>query len=414
VLNAGATIGAVARDPGNRDRYLIRAELFEFLSVVAKKAFEGDKDMVKLAKLERDITVALQPDVDRNAEVVQDNLQPISFNDGDSAKIELHDGQTADDARVLRKFLNAGAMHKKVRNDKDNSKAFFVHSDLVRTLSSIQARAMSSGSYQPQLAGPRAASSSLNGGDLTAKRPQIAGASAALQQQLAGPGGPRAVAAVSGPAVAKASVSDSPFPNTIRPGLKVAAARAPATLEELRSEYYSDMLEAISLDASKFAHLTSPAVGELAKSAGERLSRLARRHTEIRRQMDLREGDIQARLTGAYNRIWTTLADDAAKIQVLNEVQETIVHFLPALTLRDMLSDLIVGLERPAARDDGIFDLEQKLLDQLREIRSMLDGMDLANEQAWQRLGQNLGRMIEPQDLATAVVQPLAAKRALN
>jgi hypothetical protein len=286
---------------------------------------------------------------------------------------------------VLRKFLNAGAMHKKVRNDKDNSKAFYVHSDLVRTLSNIQSRAMNSGSYQAQLPGPRAVAASLNGGDLTAKRPQVAAATAALQQ-LQGPVGARPGAAAARPVVAAGF--DAPVPHTLRPVLKVAGARPPATLEELRSEYYSGMLEAISLDASKFAHLTSPAVGELAKSAGERLGRLARRHSEIRRQMDLREADIQARLTGAYNRIWTTLADDAAKINVLNEVQETIVHFLPALTLRDMLSDLIAGLERPAARDDGIFDLEQKLLDQLREIRAMLDGMDLANEQSWQRLGQ--------------------------
>ena len=76
---------------------------------------------------------------------------------------------------------------------------------------------------------------------------------------------------------------------------------------------------------------------------------------------------------------------------MLNSVQETIVHYLPALTLRNMLGELIVALEKPAARDDGIFDLEQKLLDQLREIRNMLDGMDqrneLGNEQAWQRLG---------------------------
>jgi hypothetical protein len=75
---------------------------------------------------------------------------------------------------------------------------------------------------------------------------------------------------------------------------------------------------------------------------------------------------------------------------------------LPALTLRNMLGELILALEKPAARDDGIYDLEQKLLDQLREIRSVLDGMDLGNEQAWQRLGW----LMEQQD-GPAVAQPL-------
>jgi hypothetical protein len=274
-------------------------------------------------ELKSAIKTALQPDVYCNAEIVHDHLQPISFNDGDSAKLEMSESQNPDNARVLRKFLNVGAMLKKVRNDKEDSRVFYIRADLVKALLEIQEQA----------------------------RP----------------------------------LSFKPY--RIDFSIETPKSIDVAVPSSMRSEYYAEMLASIDLDASKFAHLTSQSVGELAKSAGERLSRLAKRHGDIKRMMDAREGDIEARLRGAYNRIWTSLADNPAKIQVLNSVQETIVHYLPALTLRNMLGELIVALEKPAARDDGIYDLEQKLLDQLREIRSVLDGMDLGNEQAWQRLG---------------------------
>jgi hypothetical protein len=375
VLNAGATIGAVSRDPGNRDRYLVRAELFEFLSVVAKKAFEADKGKVRLAEIEKDVAVSLLPNVPENAAIVQNSMDPITEDRGFSAEVRLP--ADADVARVLRKFLNAGASHGVVQRAGKEGGHYFVHRDLVRTLSNIQARYMQSGSYQvqAQLAGPTPVRGALAGGSLNADRPRIVAGTAAPQLEA-----PRD------------SNRDQTPPLLAQPIVQPAAQtrqppRAVATLDELRSEYYAEMLASIDLDASKFAHLTSQSVGELAKSAGERLSRLAKRHSDIKRMMDVREGDIEARLRGAYNRIWTSLADNPAKIQVLNSVQETIVFYLPALTLRNMLGELITALEKPAARDDGIYDLEQKLLDQLREIRGVLDGMDLGNEQAWQRLG---------------------------
>ena len=63
VLNAAATIGAVHRDVNRPERYLIRPELFEFLSSVAKRSFESDKENVRLSELRQMVSVALQPDV---------------------------------------------------------------------------------------------------------------------------------------------------------------------------------------------------------------------------------------------------------------------------------------------------------------------------------------------------------------
>jgi len=77
VLNAAATINAVARDPSRPDRYLVRGELFEFLSVVAKKAFDADKRHVNLAELERVVSVALLPRIGENADIVLSYIHPL-------------------------------------------------------------------------------------------------------------------------------------------------------------------------------------------------------------------------------------------------------------------------------------------------------------------------------------------------
>jgi hypothetical protein len=403
VLNAGATIGAVARDANNRERYLVRAELFEFLSVVAKKAFEGDKDMVKLAKLEKDIAVALQPDVKANAEVVQDHLQPISFTDGDSAKIELADGQNADAARVLRKFLNAGAMHKKVRNDQTNSKAFYVHSDLVRTLSNIQARHMESGSYA-QLGGPSAARTALQGGSLNPDRsPRV----------IVGPN--PATVRLEGPVAGVTAVQPQrPIVRAVNDTARDTGRAAALSPEHMYAEYYAELLAAVDLDAERLTHIADPRVADMAGQASADLKQLVERLPRLKRRVMLHTTDFKARLTGGYNTLWSRVGESEAKLLQLNRAYETVTHYLPALTLRTMLTDLIGELEVAATPDDGISDLEQRFLNKLREIRNTLDGMDqrneLGNEQAWQRLG----RMIDGQEAGapplTAAIQPL--KRA--
>ncbi|HEY7670436.1 MAG TPA: hypothetical protein VH852_07360, partial [Hyphomicrobium sp.] len=88
VLNAGATIHAVEYDEG-ANRYLVRAELFEFLSIVAKRSFEADKSNVDLAELEKIVGVALLPNLSHNAELVLHYMHPISEDRGFTAEIRL-------------------------------------------------------------------------------------------------------------------------------------------------------------------------------------------------------------------------------------------------------------------------------------------------------------------------------------
>lgn len=146
VLNAGATIGAVARDAERSDHYLIRAELYEFLAVVAKKAFEADKDKGRLVQLERAVVVALLRDAAHNVQVLQDALHPMNEDRGFSAEVRLKEAH-AHDEPVIRKVLNAGAAFGMVQRVTNDPTHFVIHSDLVRTLSNIQARLMMSGAY---------------------------------------------------------------------------------------------------------------------------------------------------------------------------------------------------------------------------------------------------------------------------
>ena len=95
VLNAGATINAVEYD-ATSDRYLVRSELYEFLAIVAKRAFEADKSNVDLAELEKIVGVALLPDVNQNAETVLHYMHPISEDRGFTAEIKLSEVAPAD------------------------------------------------------------------------------------------------------------------------------------------------------------------------------------------------------------------------------------------------------------------------------------------------------------------------------
>jgi hypothetical protein len=386
VLNAGATIGAVTRDPGNRDRYLIRAELFEFLSGVAKKAFEADKGKVRLAEIEKDVAVSLLPNVPENAAVVQNHMDPITEDRGFSAEIRLPEEQEA--ARVLRKFLNAGASHGVVQRAGKEGGHYFVHRDLVRTLSNIQARYMQSGyQVQPQLTGPAQNRAALAGGSLNADRPRIVAGTAA--NVIAGP----------------TAQIEGPKPQKVR-----SANLSP---DQLYGEYYAELLAAVDLDAQRLAHIADPRVGELATQAARDLNQLADRLPRLKRRVMLRMDDFKARLTGGYNSLWTTLGDSESRLSLLNKAHDTVIYFLPALTLRTMLSELIGELESAASPDDGITDLEQRFLNRLREIRSALDGMEqrneLGNELAWQRLGLMMGQQDGP--AATQAMQ-LGGKRA--
>ena len=147
VLNAGATIGAVRHVEG--ESYELRSELFEYLSLVAKKAFAADKTHVALADLERIVAVALLPEVRDNVETVLKYVHPIEDRPTFLEKVgvkERHDftaeidlGEVdRSDKKVVRNALNAGASMEAVQ--RVNNSHYFISRDFYKTLARIRGR----------------------------------------------------------------------------------------------------------------------------------------------------------------------------------------------------------------------------------------------------------------------------------
>ena len=176
VLNAAATIGAVRHIDGRDEIYEARSELFEFLSVVAKKAFESNDENGRLAELRKVVTVALQPHTGDHADIVVHHCRPISEKNGFSAEIYLA-RMNGDDAFVVQKVLNAGSTLSYVQLDEraDQDQRYYVHKQLYKTLLLIASSAPRTGqrSRLPQLEAPGAARAAADGGSLDPVLPSL-------------------------------------------------------------------------------------------------------------------------------------------------------------------------------------------------------------------------------------------------
>ena len=128
----------------------MRAELYEFLAIVAKRSFEADKANIDLAELEKLVGVALLPDINQNAEAVLHYMQPIDEDRGFTAEINL--AEVADEhKRTVRSTLNAGATLGRVQRRGKTANEFWIHRDLYKTLARIRARTLMSDYGRPRI-----------------------------------------------------------------------------------------------------------------------------------------------------------------------------------------------------------------------------------------------------------------------
>ena len=355
VLNAGATIGAVARDPARSDHYFIRAELFEFLSVVAKKAFEADKDKGRLAELERAVGVALLRDVPSNVQTVQDALHPMNEDRGFSAEVRLKETHPAD-IQVIRKVLNAGASFGAVQRVGNDPTHFFVHRDLVRTLSNIQARLMVSGAYnRPQIASQREGGE-RHGGQMNEYRAPVQGRDA--QAQLAAPTMPKARV---------------------------------LTDEDIRQQFIDQLIQAIGVKPEVYARATGPAIGA-AISAGEAFNHVRERNPILARSLRDRDERAEKAFFDAYSTIQSRIADhDERGIDLLNEAYEELRNKWPVIMLmpegpyENLFEGLIAQLE-PGAGAGRLSVEDRNLLLQLKSLKAQLSASARNSVEDWRRL----------------------------
>jgi hypothetical protein len=166
VLNAGATIGAVKRDAFNPQRYFVRPELFEYLSIAATRAFEKNGQLVKediegkikLSQLEKDVSVALIPQarpdavpqdlnaaIAHGAQLVLDHLHPYGDPEKTGFRSELRMDEIDDviDRKIARRALTAGysmGLVEKAIYDPPVEHRFALHNDFVKVLTRLRGR----------------------------------------------------------------------------------------------------------------------------------------------------------------------------------------------------------------------------------------------------------------------------------
>jgi hypothetical protein len=373
VLNAAATIGAVARDPARPERYLVRPELFEFLSVVAKKAFDADESHARLAELKQVVTVALQPHVGYHAEIVLDHMHPINEKDGFSSEVTLSTVPSGD-LPLMRKVLNSGAMLRFVSHDtrRGEEDRFYVHKDLYKTLAMIAASAPRTtgagalGAPQPTTRAPR------HGGRLEADLPRIVRddkrALSSPARQL--PGKPAGPMAKDGGAQEEAHVA--------------------------RIAYLRDLVAALGIDADAYLALQGKPMGA-AIAAGDAFDSARRKSRQLDAELEVRDERARTALDSQYKVLMSHLKpDDALHRNALELAHREIeanwraIMLLPAGPYELLLQELLDTLEPQSG--DGLLPPEgEDLLRRVKHLYRALGRSHRGSLEEWEDLVASLG-----------------------
>lgn len=364
VLNAGATIGAVRHVEG--ETYELRAELFEYLSLVAKKAFVANKANAALAELERIVAVSLLPEVKENVETVLKYVHPIEDRRAHLAKPglkERHDF-TAEirldevdktDRKIVRNALNAGATVEAVQRVSNSN--YFISRDYYKTLASIRARFLHS-SAQLQHASP------INGGKLNEVFPAVTSTNEAKPRWL-----------------------------THGPGHSAPAKTDVGARDRLKAEVWNKLLSAIGLDLEAASRVEDAAVRVHAAAAWQALQELSKRNERLRTYLD---GIVDVK-TDAIDyeeqELRSAFDGDSERSAVLDEVMSDLHKMLRALLLLPevgVVREIVERLEQANGTAAG----EEQLLEQLRSLEVEIRRIDRSSPDGWMRIAQ----MISGQD----------------
>ncbi len=375
VLNAGATIGAVLRDSGRgSERYLVRGELYEFLSLVCKREFERSDEHLKTAALDEIISVALAPDPPSNAGMVLNYLYPTSDHVG---YVSIVDYLNVDSTHkpIVQNVLNAGSSMQEVfRDGIPDADKYFITPALYRCLALINAR--------PKL--PRLAQSD--------QVTQIAAPGTGRPIQGDNPTPPTRQLEASRPPLDGTSVS-SPMPSDVRLPANARAPSPAAPPVDYEALFRGELLKAMGLNEQAYAEVFNPLLVGSAVNAGKALDQSRSTNAALSMRFRERENDMQDALDQAYRRIWTAHDQNVEGLNALNAVRESIESHLAALMLsrggpyEQVIKDLIKELESAAQADGGPQPEDQRLLDLLRDYSSALSDLDRHSAEAWSKVG---------------------------
>jgi hypothetical protein len=372
VLNAGSTIGAVRREGR---RYLVRAELFQFLSVVAKRAFEASMEShkedvgqrIRLDELEKFVMVALLPNVSSATETVLSHLHPIDETHGFMSEVFLKEIEKDDpaNARAVRNVLNVGAAHSVVQRQQGDDGRYFIHADLYKTLLRLRARMLLIGE-------PHAGALDHQ------SRPAIAGGHLSAHAHVIpssrhGTGAPRGIA--------QDGTRKPPPPRA--PPVEDPAA--------VRWEFWSRMIASLGLDPMATSQrVNTREIHDALSGVSQALASHAEGNRRLRQLIHQHEEIQTATLADEYSLLRDETASEPGKRQILEAVDKEIEDLLPLLILFPeigLIGFLVEKLERAAAPDDGLLANEQLLLDRLRHANSLLHaGGHLSEAVLWRQV----------------------------
>ncbi len=385
VLNAGTTIHAVEYDR-EEDRYLVRAELFEFLSTASKKAFDASEHHATLADLEKIVGVSLLPDIATNVDIVLSHVHPISEKHGFTAEVKLSEVEDAH-KRIVRNLLNAGAVHQRVQRSTDAADHYFIHRDLYKTLALIRARSLYSASTTAyRLDKPVNAEAPVFGGSLNPT--------------------PQAIAHHPSDQPAGSSGDESNFDQYVgvetelpneqadQPAYEPAEDVAYAAAEHAQEQTYAEraavrqrLLMAMGIAPSAYADLVRSEALPEANLAADQLRRICRQHRPLGAHI---ETDI-AELRADLDRAADGLKHEQHRPELVEYVRHEVLSILPALLLvqggryQDILNKFIDQLEL----HDGEGHLDSKgrqLLSRLKYHESALSKIPRDERHDWKRV----------------------------
>jgi hypothetical protein len=366
LLNAGATIGAVRHVEANV--YELRSELFEYLSLVAKKSFVADKSHVVLAELERIMAVSLLPNVRENVETVLRYVHPIEDRSSLLQKLEPKaraeftaeirlDEVERPDKKIVRNALNAGATLEAVQRANNNH--YFISRDFYKTLARIRAHFLVA-------AAPHALAIAASGGG----SPPPAGR---LQQAP--------------PAALAAGARDGGEPprRLLQRLAGAAPLRGPSDAE-IGEQIWEELLGAMGLTPASAGRIEHAAVRDEAAAACRALDQLAEANPPLGRVLrELNEAKREA-LTQKLTELRERFGVDAKRAKLLEEAAvELNARFKALLLLPEagILQDMIERLEEAAQTDDGQAPGEQELLGLLRAVQNEIKRIDKSRPEAW-------------------------------
>lgn len=354
VLNAGCSIGAATEDQERAHSYLVRPELFEFLSIISHRHYKANDEHRRLAELNRLITVSLQPHVGDHAAIVLHNMHPINEQNDYTSEV-LFDEVPSRERPIVKRALNAASVLSFVRRDTRTGEEdrFYIHRDLYKTLVNISAANPPTGAWQqtrPMLAGTQ-----HHGGALTAETPQV---TTEPRHEL--PDYTRKPSA---------RLSDQDFD------------------EDAAALYAETMLAPLGLDYADVRGLSSSqtmhnAVGGLRKALDEQSLDNAHLKSLLREY----EEDAKNKIATSYSEVRRSLNGDAEKNAIAARVVDELTRLASILILLpklDIFHQLIEALDRKAIEQDDRAPEDLTLLKQLVAARDVLHAGDVNDSATW-------------------------------